>query len=67
MILALERLLSKPQRNPRRGEVVEAGISGQASVVFAQTFPLQGLLMEKEELRDCTCVKAHLQSVSFCL
>lgn len=63
VILDLERMLSKPQRNPRKGEEVKAGISSQVFVVFAQTFTLQGLLMEKEEVRECTCAKAHLQSL----
>lgn len=67
MILDLGRMLSKPQRSPRKGEEVKAGISSEMFVGFAQTFTLQGLLMEKEEVRQCTCKKVHLQSVSFSL
>ena len=67
MILDLERVLSKPQRNSRKREEVKAGISSQVFVGFVQTSTLQGLLMEKEEVRERTCAKAHLQSVSFSL
>lgn len=61
VITDLKRMLFKPQRNPRKDEEVKAGISSQVFVIFAQTFTLQGLLMEKEEVRECTCAKAHLQ------
>jgi len=63
VILHLESMLSKPQRNPKKGEEVKTAISSHVFVVFAQTFSLQGLLREKEEVRECTCAKAHLQSL----
>lgn len=56
-------MLTKPRINPENCEEVKAGISSQVFVGFEQTFTVQGLIMGKEEVRECTCVKAHLQDL----
>lgn len=58
-----KRMLIKLQRNPENDEELKDGMSSQVFVGFEQTFTLQCLIMGKEEVRECTCAKAHLQDL----